>query len=508
MPDQPSSQPTWPDIYQEVLAARSAEDVLAAVARAKWHQQHDLDKPCPPETLPSPADLAQWLPECPRDVWIAIAELLEAWEQPDLESPQDSRAAPLSARVSRSIAGGHWDLEVDRGHHLPPWLDVAKLHAEWRAIAASTRGKHPLGPLIRAWQQRPTPVDPDRRQNGILPQPLASVRGVRVVERSSEQDNLPDTTGVLKAPGPEQAWLPGMEPPPSKLVPALPLLAFDLGGGISLAKGRGAPVALRLFTEALLMVPRGGRGGAVRIEKPARELIAELWPNRRPMWGGKQGRGAALRKALYSVHTAMVPYDGDYWIPVVVRRLPSGLDGTVILDVEMPGGSDKGPLVHKPTLRLQGVRSAPAYRAYLGLCALRNRYATHKGRILPPRVPEVLRDRSGALVDVRGRIVTGPGRIPVKHWNDPRAVRTGRFLPNEEMWKRLPWLDNWDLIALCYPDVPQAPVSTRKALQRSKATIQVLESDGLVLVRRERPSAPKGREGRWKIALSDHPQMG
>lgn len=501
-----------------LTSANTARDVLAALAGFEWWEARQ--ETCPPSQTPAVETLADWLTECPRQAWSSVWEASQAL--------QVGKAPPFLLQPAREAARGAPDIfRIQQGTTTEgnpirvPWTfvpkptrqslirsDVETLHDRWLRAGLSADA-HPLRPLIAAWQQRPAPTDPDRKGNGILPQSLSSVRGIHLVEHAPDQGELPDTSGPLTA-RPEQGWLPGMEPPPSKLVPALPLLAFDLGGGISLAKGRGAPVALRLFTEALLMVPLGARCGAVRIERTARELIAELWPNQRPRWRGMRGKGTVLRNALYAVHTAMVPYDGDYWVPIVVRRWPSGLDGTAIFDVEMPGNSDRGPLVHKPTLRLQGVRSAPAYRAYLGLCALRNRYATHKGRILPAKVPEVLRDRSGALLDSLRRIVLGRGGSPVKHWNDPRAVRTGVYLSNEEMWRRLPWLDDRDLVALCYPDIPRGTASWRKALQRSKATLLQLQSEELVEVRREFPrgAAAGARrpdlQGRWKIALTDH----
>ena len=199
-------------------------------------------------------------------------------------------------------------------------------------------------------------------------------------------------------------------------------------------------------------------------------------------------------------------YLGDSWLPVTVRRFPEGLDGVTELRVELPSGSDRGPLVHKSTLRLQGLRSAPAYRAYLGLCSLRNHYATHKGNILPVTVPEVQRDTAGNALDARGRVIVSKGGVPVQHWNNPRAMRTGRFIHNEELWWRLPWLNNRDLVALCFPAMPENTQNPRRYRQLAKQVLLRMAADGLILIKREYPNEPLERyQGRWKIVLTDHP---
>jgi len=120
------------------------------------------------------------------------------------------------------------------------------------------------------------------------------------------------------------------------------------------------------------------------------------------------------------------------------------------------------------------------------------------------QVPEVRRDSTGTLLDARGRPVIGKGGIGIKHWSDKRAVRTGRFIRNPEMWKRLPWLDERDLIALCYPSMPSNAANRRWYLAQSRKVLKALDATGVIAIEREFPDAPRERlKGRWKIALPD-----
>lgn len=499
----------WKEFNRKLRDSKRAVDVLSLLACGEWHKKYGQDKACPKDRIPSVETLTEWLPNCPRqswnDAWERAEPLLE--EQTPLYLMLPARAADwgennIYQNVADAKSNGrpireHWLNQLPLMHSVIS-SEIENLHYRW---TRTTEGKHPLGPLVASWQERPLQIEADSQENGIMPQPLENVRSVRIIEHRAEQDHLSGTSCLAELSEQEQGYLPGLEPASTKVVAVLPLVAFDVSGGLSLARGRGAPLALRLFTETLLAVPRMERGKAVHIVKTTRELIAELWPNRKPRWSERKN---ALKTALWTVHNAMVPYDGDHWIPIVVRRFPDRLAGETILEVDLPPGSDRGPLVHKPTLRLQGVRSAPAYRAYLGLCAMRNTYGTHGGALLPVRVPEVLRDSTGALRDARGQVVVGKGNVAVKHWHDKRAVRTGRLIRNAEMWNRLPWLTDSDLIALCYPAMPRNPANRRWYLKQAKATLAKMRSDGLVAIEREYPQGRTERsKGCWKIALTD-----
>ena len=237
------------------------------------------------------------------------------------------------------------------------------------------------------------------------------------------------------------------------VVPSLPLVLFDTamqGGAGTKARGRGAPLALRLWVEALLSVPPKERAGPTRLRVKLRDLVAALWPGG---WGGPARDGQKLREALWRVHNAMLPWTGGLWVAVRVVNYPSMRDrnSALVLDVELPPGSGVGPMVHRPTLRQFGVEDGYAYRLWLGLAYLWNHYLTHGGKRLPATVPVVERAHNGGLLGSDGKPLQDKVGQPVTHWSDKRAVRTGAFIRNAEL-ERLPWLTSSDLIELGAPE--------------------------------------------------------
>ena len=489
-PDTKPSKPTRRDLTEAVLDAKQAATILRSLALGAWSMK-DPAEDLPEARIPTVKAWAAWLPECPAkalgEAVAAFATVLEALGED-------------AGETSLGTAAG-----------------IEAIHAAWcQHWGFGARQPHPLKPLVVAWLDRPMPVEPYSRPDSILPRPLEGARalsvlpGPRGLDWQAPEDGeglrLPSVDDAERLDKAAQAWLPGMGPPqPVEIPPVLPLVAFDLAGGQTMHPGRGAPLPLRIHTEALLASPRSARHWACEMRWAARDFMRWLWPRRRP----KAKRLPALQRALVTVDSLRVDVDDSLWRTVSVTALPRSLDAPVVLAVRLPPGSGVGPLVNRPTLRLQGVRSAPAYRAYLGLCSLRNRHATARGRLLPVTVPEVLRDARGLVTDAQGQALVGKDGKPA-HWSDPRAVRTGVELPNEALWERLPWLGHRDLVRLCYP--PEIGHSkdpgkqyARQYARKSKAALRGMEADGLILIRREFPEAPsgRGRRGRWKIALTD-----
>ena len=221
-----------------------------------------------------------------------------------------------------------------------------------------------------------------------------------------------------------------------------------------MARGRGAPPGLRAFLELLMSVPRDLRMGGRLLRIKRRELFAWLWPQTQYQ---QTRHWKPLLAALSEVNNMGIPWPGGYWLPVRVWNVPHAADpdGAFVFEVRLPEGSERGPLVDRPRLRLTGVKLAPTYRAMLNLAYLWDKYGTHQGeRILPTR-PAVLRDTTtGALVDPNGKIITRRGDIPVKAWNDPRAIQTGKYEPNPAR-DRYPALTGDDLVRLCFPEGEQ-----------------------------------------------------
>jgi len=193
----PPEQEAWSTLNRQLLAAGEAKDVLRLLARGAWHKRHGLAKPFPEDQNPGIEPLTRWLEDCPKAAWLEAGERSQSLYKgvpywPYLLHP--ARAA-LQGRDDLFFTGGTpgaWKI-VPLGGTRESVIrsDIDSVHKTWIQQDEQSRGKHPLAPLVEAWQERPREVAPDRRRNGILPQPLASIRTVRVVGRSDSQGELP-----------------------------------------------------------------------------------------------------------------------------------------------------------------------------------------------------------------------------------------------------------------------------------------------------------------------------
>ena len=211
-------------------------------------------------------------------------------------------------------------------------------------------------------------LSPDRRSVAMLPTPPR----VRVLDAPEDRDRLPD---VLPDPtkAERQLVLPNLNPHPSpRGGPAPWLTVFDSLGGVSMMPGRGTPLDLRLFVEALAWAPPAARRGRmVDVPLTVRELAEALWPH-----GWQRGRDLPkLRNAMRAINALgffSTPDARLEWAPVLWRAIPgqgARLDDHALLQVQLPpiAGAGAGARFDRLTARRLGVSSAPEFRAYLGL---------------------------------------------------------------------------------------------------------------------------------------------
>ena len=142
------------------------------------------------------------------------------------------------------------------------------------------------------------------------------------------------------------------------LVPALPLALYDLGKGTAKTRGRGAPLALRIFVEAVLSVPLHARALNRPVALPPQrfgDLLKALYPN--PGFYRPSRHFAALYEAAKSLESARVPWEhpdgsGAMRRVVYARDLPRDgrLDDWVQFVVDLPPGSERGVLVDRTAL--------------------------------------------------------------------------------------------------------------------------------------------------------------
>ena len=303
---------------------------------------------------PTVQELAAWVKggDCPPDAIDAVCDRLTTLLGYDVRSPLELSGGTIVAEHVAISVGDLWD--------------------EYRgAVDAGEDVLWPLAPLVNAWQQRPRPVEPNRRTTDrVIPARLA-------MANTSNNPRLLFSPAAHTEYGPDgnQLVMPGFSNADTPS-PALPLALYDLGAGPTISPGRGAPLALRMFVESVLSVPmqERERGQPVAMSVSLREFLKWLYPTRTPSPAEYWPRLMAAVEALDSWDARVPLYDpqtkrSELRRVVSVGGIPRGpgaLDESVRIIVDLPPGSGNGPQV-SDNLRLWGVKSAPAYRLLINL---------------------------------------------------------------------------------------------------------------------------------------------
>ena len=327
-----------------LMLARASDPLIAAADKA-------LARSCKGDP-PTQDELAAWMAdglaseETLRDVGDQLAAL--AGFKPD------------KVRVTGWAFGGLMILRYGVQHHEPA--------AHMLAAAIKAKLPNPLGTLVSAWARRLEATAPNFRPDRILPARLAMAKPSdrRAGRLFSLAAHSPDGRQVL--PG------FGLDAPAPDI--ALPLALYELGAGPAEARGRGAPLALRLFVESVLAIGQDARASnqPVPLEVPLRDLLARLYPQGRPSPARYWPRLVAAAEAL-DAWEARIPWQDPDTGRSGLRRVvsvgdiprgPDALDDVVRILVDLPPGSEVGPVV-SPSLALWGTRNAAAYRLLLNL---------------------------------------------------------------------------------------------------------------------------------------------
>jgi len=241
--------------------------------------------------------------------------------------------------------------------------------ADWSAVneaARTSEHKHPLGPIIDAYQQAHPPTVRIKWRND----PIFPARLVLAKEEDSRAGRLFTPAHYESGEGGGQAYLPGLAPGIEDHAPALPLAFYYAGGKPGSGSGRVAPVALRLWLEMIFAadLKRGGRNQQFEIEQ--RELLDLLYPN-----GGLAARSGAVPaviQACRELDEMRIPIDYEgrglmAWRVVSVDGRPLRYGAPLVCSVRLPPGSEQGPIIDRRALREYGVTSAPLHRGLLNI---------------------------------------------------------------------------------------------------------------------------------------------
>lgn len=382
----------------------------------------------------------------------------------------------------------------DAGPDFPDFPDILLagfevFHLIWHEVGRNAGLKHPVAALIEGYLSR---VEPDTRDTGIMPAPLAAHRHIETTADTgflfdvTEYDRAPQTGEILT--NDMSAHLPSLTPRPSGVVPALPIVLWDRA--VEAKPGRGAPYGLRLWVEAILSVPVSERSGKRTISIPFGQMVKSLFNRYR------RDQFPALSAAFRTVHNMGIAWGEtgaeSVWVPVVVRNRPErwdAYDSHVVFEVQLPPGSGSGPLVYKPYLREIGRHSAPGYRAALGLCYLWDRYGANNGRFIQATVPRLARNDDGDLLGVDGSVLLTKQGQPVHQYmvgkgkdrqlrpdvvalddQDNRVDNVAQAArdPNPAA-NRYPVLTDADFVTLCYPAIDETSRGSRQLSKSARS---------------------------------------
>ena len=497
--------------------APAAAGVLAAVADvAHYNRRYDAGARTV-ATLTRPADwplptaeaLAAWLLGSPEALPLAVAVAEAAWLTPADAHTKHQRWAHRAAE--RWLTDFAPVLPGNRKPSAPLPFAVLFLGDLVIACLAAGRPRAPLFALVDAWELLlPLPVKVDRHVGAIIP---ASLR-----DAARDHDTLPlgldrlTPLGPIRAP--EEGYLPGLEPPPS-LVPPVPWLTlYDLASsGPVQNRGRGAPLAQRLFVEVLTAVHVGARDPEWITAPPVtlRDLFNWCWPRYWDLakwnkhahkwgdWAGGYDRSKHLRPlccALVELDNMRILHDRFKRRLIRVDDLPTAataLDEPIPLFVRHLPGSDRGPMIDRATARRWGVVSAPAWRGTIRLAYVWDeaKGRNHGARIYATR-PVVARGAGGVILGADDKPLRDRRGAVVKDWSDRRAVRLGANgkpagAGNPPAWERNPAADRVpvfgpdDLIRLHYDDNITRS-NRRERLHQSREALRSKEAAGEVAI--------------------------
>ena len=371
------------------------DEVIKVLALRAWYTTHNSED-CPTEYIPVEDDLCDWITDCDEQIQTQTSEYLNSlfsppksgsWHWWRIFSKQDPSLKIFAALCyiehqengkKRYQLALHWN---EQGQTIgPAAYSLKQVHAAWKAIPQDRRPPHPLGPIVEAWQQRPKQVETDHRPDPLFP---------AIFIQADFNDNR---TGKLFAPPAhvaggvdgEQLCFPGFapgEPNGAPITPALPLALYDLGVGKLEHGQRGAPMPLRIFIEAVLSVKPESRGSGPRLigPVPLRDFLRFLYPPGKEKNWQRERHLPALQKALVALDSpeSRIPWQdpetGNWHARKVVSPqdipLTGAADDKISFVVDLPPGTEKGPIMDRPALRRAQTRSVAIYRLILSLCA-------------------------------------------------------------------------------------------------------------------------------------------
>ena len=277
---------------------------------------------------------------------------------------------------------------TDRRFEVGSFAELA--HLVWEeARKTQPRLKHPLAPLILAWQSGPTEVQAVRGADGSLRtdaiMPRVAMR--RQLNSGTDRLYLAPAYGSSDSDG-TQVAMPGFhDGRPTGRVPVLPVNLYDLGVEAGEARGGhgAAPIPARMLVKLAAAPSSFVRHSDrfVTYEITLRDLRDARYPPER--LDGRARKRPNVGRMWPRIHQAIRVINQEARIPILNPRTGYGHFHHLLrvnenfgrVDLEMPIGvvldippEVEGGVQLPKRLDQWGAESAPAYRALLGLSFL------------------------------------------------------------------------------------------------------------------------------------------
>lgn len=514
-----TTKPTKPPAAQKP-ADSAPPDLLEKIARWLWAKTHPDDEreDCPPDQIPTKAELAAFLGEATEDAHIEASAYLDAllspaegqgWHWSVTRSKQDPDLALITAicltERGELVLAPSYDDEGQPAALGPAVLTLDAVHAVWEAQpskwedddlpaekrAQPVRPPHPLVPMICAWQDRATLIDPDHRSKPII--------GRTLLGRLEREAPPAPTLDMVKVPG--LAYQAELFRPERGDVSALIKTLYEIDRGDPLSRQPRAPLAAVLWLEGLLSIPTQHRNGNRYSMGFTRKKLYHDWAGCDPrFFSYRQSR--VQDAALDRISNFTVAVGEGWYKPLIVEGVEGPhLNSVVVVSVRLPPEAQQGPAVPRRILRAL-LKSRLAWLGFLNLCVHLDRYGGRKGHLIAATRPEVKRNQQGQILNHKGEPIRNKRGYPIDRYTDRRAIQTGKRELNPAR-TQYPTLGKDELIAQFYPlDLPTSSQDVRdkwKATQR--ALKRISDADGIHIERT--PSGWRVMPGPWSFATHD-----
>ena len=392
-------------------------EVVTDIAHAVWPGPGE----CPGDAIPTDYELGVWLPQCPGPAKAEADERLSAtlgtdaqWTTIRLLLKSEGLTGPLMAVFDASV------------------ITIGEVDSMWRQIDHDRQPKHPVAPIIAAWQARARAAEPfalTRRASLPRIQQITTEEVRRLPELPGREHEDPD------------APLPGFETE-TTACPSWLLWLYDRAGGKTMSAGGRAPWELHLFVGAMLhlnVADRDGQWRTLRFPHLVRHeadwprpgtpsierwLFPDGWANLRRDWD-------KLPEALHRLEAVGRIPIGGYSVRILsASAIPLTRDmPTVEFSARIPSAAATGARTDWQLLCGYRPQSAAVYRAYLSACAYLDRSA-HRGHAVTAEIgaPVLLPDgrpkrRKGGSIVRSARLVPNPAARYVSGLTDADLAR-------------------------------------------------------------------------------------